>query len=327
MKTVNTVLGPLPVSELGVTSMHEHFVYGFPGHQSDTSVDCFREERDLPRLLKTAERFKALGYRTVVDATVADCGRDVELLRKISRQTGLQIICVSGWYAEMYASPGYWVGRQSMGADIAQEIYDMFITETQKGIAGTDIRAGMLKASSSLNAITEYEKVFFRAVGAAQKATGLPVTTHADGATMGREQAELLIGNGAAPHKVVIGHMCGLTDLKYLEGLLALGVNLGFDRFGIEGFDFMKTATDAERVDTLLKLLGLGYEDQIVLGHDTVDIDLGRPFTLSPAARKFKDHSTPAVIHEYVLPRLRQAGITQGQIDKLMVENPAKLFS
>ncbi len=327
MKTAMTVLGPVPVEELGVTSMHEHFVYGFPGHACDISVDCFKEERDLPRLLKAAELMKQMGYRTIVDATVCDTGRDHLLLKKIAEQSGLNIICVSGWYPEMYASPGYWVGRASMGADIDSEIYETFITETQKGIGGTDIKAGMLKAASSLGAITEYEKHFFRAAGRAQKATGLPLTTHADGATMGMEQAEILIGNGAAPEKVIIGHMCGCTDVGYLKQLLSLGVNLGFDRFGIEGFDFMKTATDEDRVGTLLQLLAAGYENQIVLGHDTVEIDLGRPFQLSAAAQKFKAHSTVRVVHEFVLPRLRQEGVTEGQIEQMLVKNPARLFS
>jgi phosphotriesterase-related protein len=327
MAQVNTVLGPVDVSELGFTSMHEHFIYGFPGHQTDISVDCFKEERDLPVLIEEAKLFKSLGYKTLVDCTVSDCGRDHRILKKIAEAAGINIICVSGWYAEMYAAPAYWIGRASMGADIDQEIYEMFVTEATKGIGFTEIKAGLLKVSSSLNRITEYERHFFGAAARASKDTGRPVTTHADGSTMGLEQARTLIEFGAAPERVLIGHMCGCTDTEYLKRVLATGVNIGFDRFGIEGFDFMMTPTDAERVETLTALLKDGYADQIMLGHDTVKIDLGRPFKLSPAAQKFKDHTTPRVVTEYALPELRARGVPEADIEKLTVKNPARFLA
>jgi phosphotriesterase-related protein len=327
MATVNTVTGPVEVSDLGQTSMHEHFVYGFPGHQFDISVDCFQEERDLPVLLKEAELFKSLGYKTLVDATVVDTGRNPALLKKISETVGIHIICVSGWYADMYAASSYWVGRASMGADIDSEIYESYVTETTKGIGFTDIKAGMLKISTSFNQITDYEKHFITACAKASRDTGRPITTHADGSTMGLEQAQLLLEAGAKPERILIGHMCGCTDPEYLKKILSLGVNIGFDRFGIEGFDFMMTPTDEERVATLVALLQDGYADQIMLGHDTVKIDLGRPFQLSPAAQKFKDHTTPRVVVEFVLPRLREAGISDADIEKLMVKNPAKFLT
>jgi phosphotriesterase-related protein len=307
--------------------MHEHFVYGFPGHQSDKSVDCFREARDLPILIEEARLFKSLGYDTLVDCTVSDCGRDHLLLKKISEAAGINIICVSGWYAEMYAAPAYWIGRASMGADIDREIYDMFVTEAEKGIGFTDIKAGLLKVSTSFNEITEYELHFMKAAARASKDTGRPITTHADGSTMGLEQAQTLIEYGADPQSILIGHMCGCTDTDYLKRILALGVNIGFDRFGIEGFDFMQTPTDGERVTTLTGLLKSGYADQIMVGHDTVRIDLGRPFRLSPAAQKFKDHTTPRIFTEFAVPRLLENGVPQSDIDKMTRHNPARFLS
>jgi len=327
MATVQTVRGPIDTSELGFTSMHEHFVYGFPGHQSDISVDCFKEERDLPLLIDEARLFKSLGYDTIVDCTVSDCGRDHLLLKKISEAADINIICVSGWYAEMYAAPAYWMGRASMGADIDRELYDMFVVETTKGIGFSDIKAGLLKISSSLNRITEYELHFMKAAARASKEFGLSITTHADGSTMGLEQAQTLLEYGADPQSILIGHMCGCTDTDYLKRILSLGVNIGFDRFGIEGFEFMQTPTDEERIATLTKLLHDGYADQIMVGHDTVRIDLGRPFKLSPAAQKFKDHTTPRILTELVIPRLLENGIPQSDVDKLTRYNPARFLS
>jgi len=327
MATVNTVRGAIDTKELGFTSIHEHFVYGFPGFQFDISVDCFNEERDLPILLQEAQLFKSLGYKTLIDCTVADCGRNPLLLKKISEATGLQIICVTGWYAEMYSTPSYWLGRASMGADIDEEIYLSFVTEITKGIGFTDIKAGLIKVSSSFNRITDYELHFFKAAARASKDLGRPITTHADGSTMGLEQAQTLIEYGADPQCILIGHMCGCTDTDYLKRILALGVNIGFDRFGIEGFEFMQTPSDENRIDTLTVLLNEGYADQIMLGHDLVKTELGRPFVMNPAAQKFRDGITPRIVTERVLPELLSRGIPQSDLDKLTVYNPARFLA
>ena len=327
MATIQTVNGPIDTSELGFTSMHEHFMYGFPGHQFDISVDCFKEGRDLPILIEEAKLFKALGYNTIVDCTATDCGRNHLLLKKISEAANINIICVSGWYAEMYSASFYWMGRASMGADIDKEIYDMFVTELTEGIGFTDIKAGLMKVSSSFNRITDYELVFMKAAARVSKDLGHPVTTHADGSTMGLEQAQTLIEYGASPENILIGHMCGSTNVDYLKRILALGVNLGFDRFGIEGFDLMQTPTDKERIATLTGLLKDGYADQIMVGHDTVKIDLGRPFQLSPAAQAFKDRTTPRIFTEHVVPQLLENGVPQSDIDKLTRYNPARFLS
>ncbi len=145
MSIIQTVTGPIDTSELGFTSMHEHFVYGFPGHQFDISVDCFKEERDMPILIEEAKLFKSLGYDTIVDCTVSDCGRDHLLLKKISEAADIRIICISGWYADMYTATAYWTGRATMGADIDQELYDMFVTEATTGIGFSDIKAACVR--------------------------------------------------------------------------------------------------------------------------------------------------------------------------------------
>ena len=111
--------------------------------------------------------------------------------------------------------------------------------------------------------------MFFRAAAKAQKETGVAIITHTQEGTMGFEQAEMLISAGVNPQKIVIGHMCGSTNLDYHLRTLETGVYIAFDRIGIQGM--VGAPMDSERVKTIVALVKQGYADRIMLSHDTVN--------------------------------------------------------
>ena len=91
----------------------------------------------------------------------------------------------------------------------------------------------------------------------------------------------------------------------------------GCDRVGIEHFN-----PTADRIRTLAALLAEGYADRVHLSHDAAcfyDFMVGNPFF----AEEKPDY---LLISNSVLPSLLQAGITQGQIDQMMVHNPRRFF-
>ena len=71
---------------------------------------------------------------------------------------------------------------------------------------------------------------------------------------MGPEQADLLLSEGADPGRVIIGHICGSTDMEYLLKVLEKGVYIAFDRFGIQGC--WGGVMDSRRIAALIGLLG-----------------------------------------------------------------------
>ena len=223
MNYVNTVTGPVAASELGRTLMHEHFLFGFCGFQGDATLGGFKEEEYTRDCLKAVDDARAYGINTIVDATTNECGRNVRFLKKISDMTGMNIICSTGYYFQAESAYAYWNFRRGF-ANIEEEIYEMMVTELTKGIEGTDIKAGVIKLASSFNEITPTEEIFFKAAARAQKETGCVIITHTQLGTMGPEQAQLLITNGADPSKIAIGHMCGSTDVAYHEAVLKQGV-------------------------------------------------------------------------------------------------------
>lgn len=125
--------------------------------------------------------------KTVVDPTPNECGRNPVFLKKITEATGLQIICATGFYFEGEGAPPYFSFRKGRGTS-EQDIYDMFKAEISTGIAGTGIKPGIIKLSSSKGAITEYEQMFFRAAAKVQKETGTVILTHTQEGTMDPEQ-------------------------------------------------------------------------------------------------------------------------------------------
>lgn len=324
-KMINTVLGTIEAKDLGKTLMHEHLIYGFCGFQGDYTLGGFDELLCIRENMKWLTPLKEkYGFRTIVDATNNECGRDPFFLAKMATIMDLNIICSTGFYYEPASAFMYWKFRSGF-ADVETEMYEMMRTELTKGIGNTGIKAGVIKLASSANQITPFEEKFFRAAARNNRETGATIITHTEAGTMGPEQAKLLIDNGANPKDIAIGHMCGNTDLDYHERVLQYGVFDSFDRFGLEG-DLFNTPTDEERCDMIAALLDKGYEDQILMSHDSVTVELGRPRPVPKDNLDFMAHANILNIPDRVIPMLKERGVTDAQLDKIFIANPAKVL-
>ena len=317
---VNTVNGEIPVESLGKTLMHEHFVFGYPGYLGDTSWDHISRREILEHSVEIAKGLISNGFKTLLDATPNDCGRDVELLKEVSQETGLQIMCSTGYYFEELGARSYWKIR-SMFHDTVKEITELMVRELTVGINGSGIKASVIKLASSPGEITPYEKSLFIAGAKAQQETGAVITTHTADGTMGLEQASLLVENGAEPTKIIIGHMCGKLDVDYHEKIMDMGISVGFDRIGQEYFGY---PSDSERLALLKELIQRGRVGSIVMSHDVLGTILGRPISLTENMLK---NFHVRYIPETFIPMMKEAGITDEQVNQIFVENPKRIFS
>lgn len=321
--TVNTVTGEVSSDDLGKTLVHEHFFFGYPGYQGDHTLGPFDREAIINTGVEVAERAKANGVKTVVDATPNDCGRDAGMLREISERSGVQIVCSTGYYYEAEGAPAYFKFRQGLGT-AEGEIEELMMAEITSGIGDTGIKAGVIKLASSKDAITDYEAMFFRCGAKAQRETGIPIITHTQEGTMAPEQAEMLLSEGADKDRVMIGHMDGNTDIDYHRATLAHGVNIAFDRLGVQGIVGMPM--DEDRYKVIIPLLEEGNTGRLMLSHDTVNVWLGRPPILPDAVASILGNWHITHVFDNVIPYLKENGVTDEQVETILVENPRRLF-
>jgi phosphotriesterase-related protein len=321
---INTVMGPVSPDKIGRTLMHEHFCFGYAGWTADLSLAPYDPEAALLAGLQAIETAGAVGIQTIVDATPNDAGgRDPLLFKELSKRTGINIICSTGLYTETEGGPFYWKSRLVWGTDIAKMIADMMMKEIIDGIGTTGVKAGAIKVASS-PVMTKYEEAVHKAAALAQKATGVPIITHTEGPAGGPEQAAFLLARGADPGKVMIGHVTNSKDISYHRAILSTGVNAGFDRFGL-GVSY--GIPESELVKNIAQLCKEGYLNRILLSHDTVNLWLGRPFEVPEKAMAMFDDWKLDHICKHIVPMLKSEGVTDQQINTIMVENPKNLLN
>lgn len=322
-KLVNTVLGPVAASDLGKTLMHEHFFFGYPGFDGNSKYKKSLDEL-VAEGVEVANKAKKHGVQTIVDATPNDCGRYPEALAEVSRQSGINIICSTGYYYEGEGAPAYYKFKASLGT-AEEEIYEMFTSEIEEGIGDTGIKPGVIKLGTSKNIISPYEEMFFKVAARVQQEQDIPIITHTQEGTMGPQQAELLVSLGANPKKIVIGHMDGNTDVRYHLETLRHGVNVGFDRIGLQGF--VGAPFDRDRIVLLLGLINGGYANQLTLSHDTVNVWLGAPNVFPPElAELIKDWNIDHIFKN-IIPTLKEFGVSEEVLTEILVNNPKNIFN
>jgi phosphotriesterase-related protein len=164
----------------------------------------------------------------------------------------------------------------------------------------------------------ENERVL-RSVARIHRETGVPISTHTHARTeRGLDQQHIFAEEGVDLGRVIIGHSGDTADLAYLERLIDAGSYLGMDRFGIDVL-----LPFEERVNTVAALCGRGYADRMVLSQDyAVFMDI-LPWEAVP---QLLPRWSYLHIHRDVLPALRERGVTEEQIEQMLVANPRAIF-
>jgi len=325
-RMVNTVTGPVSSDQLGGVLAHEHFIFGYPGFHGDVSFDTFNTDAYLAHISAVADTLKKQGIKTVVDATPNECGRDPELLKKVSEVTGLNIICSTGYYYEEESASSYFTFRTVLGFDTENEIYELMKRETGDGIAKTGIKAGVVKLASGKGAISKYEMLFFKAAcRLARENKDIRIITHTSEGTCILEQAELFLSEGVNPKQVQIGHFCGTTDVMVQSKALEMGFYGAFDRLGLE--NMVGAPYDKYRFACIAALVSAGFGDQLVLSTDHIQAFRGRPYTFPPQMIEahFKNWRWEYIM-DGVLPALKKLGLSDEQLHKFMFDNPARFY-
>jgi phosphotriesterase-related protein len=319
MARVETTRGSIESSQLGVTLMHEHvfvlsteIMQNFPATWGD-------EETRVADAITRLNELKSRGVDSIVDLTVIGLGRYIPRIKRVAAATDLNIVVATGVYT--YNDVPMYFHFQGPGTTLGgpELMTDMFVKDIEEGVAGTGVKAAILKCATDEPGVTPGVERVLRAVAGAHRRTGVPISTHTHAHTRrGIEQQRVFTEEGVDLTRVIIGHSGDTTDIGYLEELIAAGSYIGMDRFGI---DVLLPFED--RVNTVAKLCERGHAGKMVLSHDAACFNDWLPEAALPVV-------TPnwnfLHIHNDVIPALKQRGVTDEQITTMLIDNPRKIF-
>ena len=309
MSTVQTALGPVATAELGPTLMHEHIVTRSPGVQENWPHLWDREAIVALAERKLAE-LHGRGIRTIVDLTTVDLGRDIDLIAAVARRARVHVIVATGVW---------WMPQRYFSAHGIDDVAALFVRDITQGIGASGIRAAIIKCATDTAGVTPIIENILRASARAQKATGVPISTHTWAAgRVGEVQQAIFAQEGVDLRRVIIGHSGDSDDLGYLRGLMERGSTIGMDRFGLEHF-----LPTEQRVAVLARLCAEGYAGRMVLSHDA---NCWSDMLSEEAKRRTRPHWHYNHIPDDILPALRKAGVKEDQIEQMLVGNPRAIF-
>jgi len=309
--TINSVLGPVDSKNLGFALMHEHVLSAFAGIYQNYPE--FLGEDLLEHVASDLKKVKEGGVDTIVDATTIDLGRDMDLLTEAARRGGINIIATSGWWLDI---PPFLAGLS------ADQLAKVFVREVEEGIAGTNIKAGVLKSASDMGGVKLEEEKVLRGVARAHLKTGVPIMVHSYPAgQVGRQQLAILKEEGVDPKRVKIDHSNDTTDVEYLVWLLEQGCYLGLDRY--PGM----TPSSQARTKTMKALIDAGYADHLCPSHDRLLLRVLGPNREEEERlrQKYNPHGF-LYMKNVVFPELREMGVSEEILSKLCVDGPRNFF-
>ena len=285
----------------GYTMMHEHVTIDLSGVKKDP--DCRLDCKD-----QTIEEFRALkdlGVGNVLEVTNLGMGRDVDYIMDVAKASGINILVCTGFYKEPFLPDYVYTSSE-------EELADLMVAEIEEGIGKSGVKASAIgEFGTSKGRMTDMECKVFRSCAMAARRTGRLVTTHTTLGTLGIEQADYLISMGLDPSRIVIGHMDLSNDISMILSLLERGVSIGFDTVG--KLDY---APDSFRLEALRAIFDKGFQDQVVLSMDIT--------------RKSHLKANGGLGYSYLftsfVPYLMANGFTRQDVDRLLVDNPARLL-
>ena len=317
MAQVQTVTGPIDSADLGRTLVHEHvFVLG---EEHRINYQDWDEDARVAQAQRDLQELKELGIDTILDPTVLGLGRYIPRIQQVAAGTDLQIVAATGLYTYNEIPFQFHYTGPGLLFDVPEPLVEIFVRDLTEGIADTGVRAAFLKCAIEEQGLTRGVERVMRAVGEASARTGAPITVHTNPHTgSGLVAQEVLADVGADLTKVVIGHSGDTTDLDYLMRVADKGSLLGMDRFGLDVL-----LPFEQRVDTVAELVRRGYTDRVVLAHDaSCFIDWFDAEAKVQAVPKWNFRH----ISEDVLPALRERGVTEADIDTMLMANPRRYF-
>ncbi|MFF2029265.1 phosphotriesterase [Arthrobacter sp. NPDC058192] len=316
-RTVNTVLGPIPASELGVVAVHEALLSVVPGAQYAPDITMDRAEIFAALAAKLTE-FREHGGRTIVDSTGMFHGRDLKLYEALSRSTGVHIVASTGLGPEEELG-GYFLTPQTNPPTPwpADKFGDLFGKEVTEGMAVPRVErraaAGIVATIADRAGMTPTEESLFRGSARAAKNTGVPVSIRFGADAL--HDLDIVLDEQIAADRVLVGGLDRKDAAGSAVDVAGRGAFVGIDHVGLN--DDADYLTDHDRAELVLKLVEAGHADRIILSGNSIGVAKGLPEYNLPYSH---------VLTTFV-PFLKARGLSEEDARRILVDNPCTLLT
>lgn len=295
---IRTVIGNIKEEDIGLTLVHEHiccyseYLYQMAGKSYLDKEQLITISSHYLKELK--EKY---GLNTFIDCTPINIGRDITLLKEVSKKSGINIICSTGFYYT----------EDPLLYSASAELLAEYIVKDAE-----NINAGIIKCAVENEEISEFNKKLLIASALAQKALKLPIVLHTNANNKnGLKALEILLSEGVKPQAITVGHLSDAEDLDYIKQIAAQGCFIGFDRlYGNYCEEYI-----SKMIKAIVEICNAGYEDKILLSHDALFFNgFDSELTINEKPRF-------SYCFDNILPSLSK------QIaEKVMIKNPIKML-
>ncbi len=293
---IRTVSGKKKISKSTLALSHEHICcyseYLYMMSKGYLNKDALAEK--AAAVLRDMKKTYGLGL--FLDCTPLNIGRDVELLKKVSERSGVDIVCSTGFY----------YGYEPIPNCMSAETLAAFIEEDARGVC-----AGMIKAAVEDEELSDFNIKLLRACALAQRKTGLPIVLHTNAINEnGRKAVAVLLEENVPPERIVVGHLSDTDSVEYIEEFANLGCYIALDRM----YENKTEEYISSKVKQITRLCGDGFEKQLLLSHDDA---VFQGFCEKPTVKEPRWR----FVFEHILPKLDEKTAA-----RLMKENPLAML-
>jgi phosphotriesterase-related protein len=304
-RQVMTVRGAILPEEMGPTLPHEHVLVDFGG-ANEASRDRYDADEVHRIALPHLRRIRVQGIRTLVDCTPAYVGRDPGLLRRLSESSGLSILTPTGYYG---ANRGKYIPDHAR-TESADELASRWLREWREGIEGTGIRPGFIKLGADAGPLPEIHRKLVQAAGRTHLASGLTIAAHSGDGAAAMGALEILRQEGIDGSAFIWVHANAEADQRLHVRAAEAGAWVEFDGISPKEID--------RHVNLVRSMKVAGHLGRVLVSHDAGWYHVGEP-----GGGAYRPYDT--LMADFV-PALRAAKLTEAEVRRLTVDNPADAF-
>jgi phosphotriesterase-related protein len=254
-----TVLGPVQGATIKKVLAHEHMFVDFFG---PTDPNYMNVDWDAVggTCTNRALEVLAMDVNLIIEWTNIGVGRNVLLLRDISRKTGMHIVSPTGIYKSLIPP--------SFAEMSVEQIAGRFILDLTRGVDDTSIKSGFIKIATTETGPTETDAMIHRAAAIAAKETGSTIALHSPHYDATVQVIATLKAEGVDLARFVWGHAQPSTLEQHLE-VAGLGATVQYDAIGARDDPFFNgPVDDASMLDRMEGMVKAGFDKQILVSAD-----------------------------------------------------------